>query len=415
MKLCIRSIPYLFAGMLAAAPITAQAQLLCTTTPNQSDPTQNFCQNPNFPIYGSGTTNGVITNPLPTNPAAQPDNGLTLQQGATNAFSLVMGSAVPGANMVDATSIRNMFYLNYMTGNLFTTIGCPIDTGQACGQSPFHAVARHYAPGDKNDLHVMAKEGMQLRATCTGAAKTNCTAGNIYAGMVRVPFEIRPGMTIKVRYRSPKGNYAWTPIWLFSGSEVSPGPETVNNPYVYPYNYPIQYPTSNATYEVDLNDNYARWYNTPTVLTGYQLDYGTPNIYGVPWTTPPYIAYMANTDGFTAYPNAGPPFEQIPFNWSTGFHNLVMSWNATTNMIYVFTDGKLAFQSYLDYSFAPWYTDPADGVYKQQAMHLIIGNQAVPNFDPNSNGAVNNDAIKNGWTITVQEISAWYGLVKQAS
>jgi hypothetical protein len=64
---------------------------------------------------------------------------------------------------------------------------------------------------------------------------------------------------------------------------------------------------------------------------------------------------------------------------------------------------------------APWYTDPADGVYKQQAMHLIIGNQAVPNFDPNSNGAVNNDAIKNGWTITVQEISAWYGLVKQAS
>jgi hypothetical protein len=275
-------------------------------------------------------------------------------------------------------------------------------------------VARHYAPGDPNDLHVMAREGMQLRATCTGPQKTNCSAGNVYAGMVRVPFEIRPGMTIKVRYKSPKGNFSWAPIWLFSGSEVSPGPETVQNPWAYPYNYPIQYPTGGATYEIDLNDNYARWYNTPTVLTGYQLDYGTPDIYGVPWTTPPYTVFMAGQKGYKSYPNAGPPFVQVPFNWSKGFHDLVMSWNASTGMIYIFTDGKLAFQSYLDYSFAPWYKDPADGVYKQQAMHLIIGNEAVPNFDPGANSAVSNDAIVNGWTITVQEISAWYGIVTAA-
>jgi hypothetical protein len=403
----------LFAAM-RAAPAAAQSALLCTVTPNASDPTQNYCQNPNFPSYGTGTTSGVITAPLPANPAAAVGDGLALQQGATNAFSLVMGTNVAGANMTDSTSIRSMFYFNYMTGNLFTTTGCPIDTGQACGNSPFHAVARHYAAGDPNDLHVMTTTGMELRATCTGRHKTNCTQGNVYAGMVRVPFEIRPGMTIKVRYKSPPGNYSWSPIWLLSGSEVSPGPETVANPYVYPYNYPIQYPTSNATYEIDLNDNYGRWYNDPAVPTGLQLDYGTPDVYGVPWTTPPTMIYMANTGGFASFPNAGPPFVSTPRTWTKGFHDLVMSWNAATSMIYVFADGQLAFQSYLDYSFAPWYTDPADGVYKQQAMHLIIGNQAIPNFDPNADTAVNNDGVANGWTITVQEISAWYGLVTAA-
>ena len=409
-----KAVPYCVYGALSIAPCAAQSPLLCTVIPNKADPTQNFCQNPNFPSFGSGTISGVITNPLPANPAAQPGDGLTLQQGATNAFSLLMGKDVAGANMISSESIRDMFYFNYITGNLNTTTGCPIDTGQGCGSSPFNAVARHYKPGDPNDLHVMTNDGMQLRATCTGSGKTNCSQGNVYAGMVRVPFEIRPGMTIKIRYKTPKGNYSWSPIWLFSGSEVSPGPETVANPTSFPYNYPIQYPTSNATYEVDLNDDYARWYNTPPVSTGFQLDYGTPNIYGVPWNIPPYMVYMANTAGFTSYPGSAPPFVAAPTNWTKGFHDLVMSWNASTNMIYLFADGQLAFQSYLDYSFAPWYTDPADGIYKQQAMHLIIGNQAIPVFDPGSGSAINNDGITNGWTITVQEISAWNGLVTAA-
>jgi hypothetical protein len=214
-----------------------------------------------------------------------------------------------------------------------------------------------------------------------------------------------------VRYRSPSGQYSWAPIWLFSGSEVSPGPETPANPWAYPYNYPVQYPQSQATYEVDLNDNYGRWYNNPDVPVGYQLDYGTPNIYGVPWNNPPYMAYLANAGGFTAFPNAGPAFDAVPFDWSGGFHDLVMSWDASTWMISIYVDGTLAAQSYLDYSFAPWYTDPADGVVKQQAMHLIIGNQAIPNFDPDNANAKNNDGKHNGWAITVQEISAWYGVV----
>ena len=34
----------------------------------------------------------------------------------------------------------------------------------------------------------------------------------------------RPGMTLKVRYRSPKGDHSWAPIWMFTGQQISPGP-----------------------------------------------------------------------------------------------------------------------------------------------------------------------------------------------
>ena len=404
------------AGLLSAAaisafPVAAFAQARCAVTPDLADPTQDFCQNPNYPLYGSGTTSGVITNPLPINAAATVGHGLALQPGSSNAFFLLMGSKVAGANMTTSASIRDMFYMNYMSGNLYTTVGCPIDTGQGCGTSPFNAVARHYAAGSPGDLHVMVDEGMQLRATCTGKGRTDCSQGNVYAAMVRVPFEIRPGMTVKVRYRSPYGQFSWAPVWLFSGSEVSPGPETEQTPYVYPYDYPIQYSQGGAAYEIDMNDNYGRWYNSPSVPIGYQIDFLTPNIYGVPWTTPPYTAYMASTNGFTAFPNAGPSFVEAPYNLSKGFHDLVMSWDASSGFIYEYLDGRLVVKSFLDYSFAPWYVDPADGVRKQQAMHLIIGNQAIPRFAPGYEAAVNNDGIPGGWTIAVQEIAAWYGTV----
>ncbi len=401
----------------------AIAQSICRLpSPLNADTSQNFCTNPNFPIYGSGTTSGVITNPLPTIATATPGNNLTLQPGSTNAFSLIMGSSTANANLTTAQSIRDTFYFNYITGNLNNAVvagDCSIDTGhQDCANVPFYAVARHYAIGDSHDLHLMVPTGVQLRAICSGpnAKNLNCTHGNIYGAMLRVPFEIRPGMTIKVRYHTAPGDHSWMPIWLYSGSEVSPGPETQANPYTYPYNYPIQLPQYGAEYEVDLNDNYSRFYNNPPVATGLQLDYGTPDIYGVPWTTPPHTTYMANTNGFTSYPNAGPPFVSLPTNWSMGgYHNLVLSWNAKSSLLYLFADGQLAFTSYLDYSFAPTYTDPADGVTKQQAMHLIIGNQAVPTFDPDNGPIMSQDSLTAGWTLTVQEISAWYGIVTAAA
>jgi hypothetical protein len=64
----------------------------------------------------------------------------------------------------------------------------------------------------------------------------------------------------------------------------------------------------------------------------------------------------------------------------------------------------------MEYSQAPTYVD-ATGVRKVQAMHLIIGNQAIPQWLSTASTAVENDGISDGWTIVVQEIAAWYGTV----
>ncbi|MEJ0045765.1 MAG: hypothetical protein WDN04_06310 [Rhodospirillales bacterium] len=177
--------------------------------------------------------------------------------------------------------------MNYIVGDLTQTVGCPMDTGQNCGNSPFYGVARHYAVGDRNDIHVMGPHGLELRAICSNNHQ-NCTKGNIYGAMIRVPAIILPGQTIEVRYKSPPGPYAWASIWMFSGQQSSPGPD--GNPYQ-GFNTPttlLQLPTAYHTFEIDLNDNYPRWNNTPSVPVGRALNFGVANIYGVLWNIPPY-------------------------------------------------------------------------------------------------------------------------------
>ena len=373
-----------------------------------ADLTQTFLTNANEPS----------TTPLPTRATATPGDGLVLQAGATNAFSLLMGTMTPGANLVTGQSIRDDFYLNYLVGNLQAAIGWPQDTGQG-PNPPFAAVARHYNVGDPNDLHVMRPWGMALRAICS-SNHTNCTTGNVYGAMVRVPFEIRPGMTVKVRYRSPRAPHAWAPIWMFSGSQASPGPG--GQPYTN-FGTPcssgtpasactlVQLPTYAHDFEIDLNDNYPRWNNNPSIPVGYALDYLTPNNYGVQWNTAPYQIYGASTSGYSFFPNAGPEFEALPTNTTFGFHNLVMSWDGSANTIYMFVDGKMVASSYMEYAQAPWYWDTNTQSWQQQAMHLIIGNQAVPLWLPGASTVTENDGMADGWTMVVQEISAWYGLV----
>ena len=364
-----------------------------------TDSTQTFLTYANEPL----------TKPLPTIASASPGDRLVLQPGSTNAFSLLMGTRTPGANITNGQAVRDTFFMNYLVGNLEAAIGWPMDTGQG-PNPPFETVARHYTVGDPNDLHIIRNWGMALRAICSNN-HTNCTMGNIYGAMVRVPFEIRPGMTVKVRYRSPKGPHAWTPIWLFSGSQTSPGPG--GNPYAN-FNTPntlVQEPVSGHCFEIDMNDDYPRWEANPAVPTGYTLDYLTPDKYGVQWNTPPHWIYAANTGGYTFQPNGGPQFEQLPTNTTVGFHDLVMSWDGTSNTIYMFMDGKLAASSYMEYAQAPRYLDPATNTLKQQAMTLMIGNQAVPTWLPGDSTVTENDGVPDGWTIVVQEISAWYGLI----
>ncbi len=366
----------------------------------QTDSTADFIQGANFPL----------TTPLPANQAATVGNGLGLSAGATNAVWMRFGSNLPNANMTTGQSIRNVFYMNYLAGDLYSSVGEPQDTGQS-GQAPFAAVARHYPVGDPNDLHQMRTNGMALRAICS-SNHTNCSEGNVYGGMVRLPFEIRPGMTVKVRYQSPTGPYSWCPIWLFSGSQISPGPG--GNPWNgYGSSYSlVQEPVYQHMFEIDANDNYPRWNDSPSVPVGKQIDFLTPDIYGVSWTTPPYQIYGAATGGFAYYPDAGPALNVVPQSLSTGFHSLVLSWDGTTNTIYEFVDGKLVVASYMEYSQAPTYVDGfSGGVTKQQAMHLIIGNQAIPQWLAGASNTTENDGIPDGWTILVQEIAVWNGVV----
>jgi hypothetical protein len=367
------------------------------------DTTQDFLTAPNFPLV----------QPLPVRHGATVGNGLAVTPGTTQAFSLLMGSRVTDANITSGQQIRDIFFMNYLVGNLNNAIGCPIDTGQGCGSSPFYAVARHYSPGDRNDLHVIRPGGLALRAICS-SNHTNCTPGNIYGGMIRVPYEFRPGMIIKVRYRSPTAPHSWAPIWLFSGSQTSPGPS--GNPYqgFGTTQSLVQLPKGEAEFEIDMNDNFPVWNVNSEITAGYQLIFGTPNNYGVKWIeAAPHVVYRANAQGYQAWQNTSPNFETLPTPDSIGFHSLVLSWASDgSNLMYEFMDGKLLTTAYMEYSQAPWYQD-ASGNWKQQGMHLIIGNQAVPNWLVKSGEAIReNDSMPDGWTIVVQEISAWNGTVE---
>jgi hypothetical protein len=359
------------------------------------DPTSTFLATPNWPL----------PTPLPANSAATPGDKLALAPGSTNAFSLVMGCAQAGANMTTSQQIRDVFFMNYLTGNLNNTFGSPIDTGQA-NNNTFAAVARHYAVGDPNDLHVMMSDGMHLRAICSGN-HTNCSPGNVWAAMVRLPFEWRPGTTLKVRYKSAPGNHQWNPIWMFTGSQISPGPG--GNPYQGYGTSSTLVRSSSVSFEIDWNDNYSRV--SSGVPTGSQIDYGTPNIYGTQWMTAPHSVYWSSTGGYAYHANADPDFEQTPFDWATDFHDLVGNWRGDgSNLIDVFVDGKLVITSYMEYP-QTTYVDPADGKTKTVAMNLMIGNQAIPSFSPGASTATDNDGIPDGWTMVVQEISGFYGNV----
>ncbi len=384
--------------MIRHAALAATMLFVTSNVADAADATQTFLWGQNFPL----------TTPLPVRSNATLGNGLKLTPGSTNAFSLLMGTQTPGANLTTGQSIRDTFFMNYLAGDLYSAVGEPMDTGQS-GQAPFYAVARHYNVGDPNDLHLMMPHSMQLRAICSNN-HTNCSQGNVYGAMVRVPYEIRPGMTIKVRYRSPTGPYSWCPIWLFSGSQISPGPG--GNPWngFGTQDSLVQEAVANHSFEIDANDNYPRWNDNPSVPVGQQVDFLTPNIYGVQWNTPPYQIYGANQAGYAFYPNAGPALNVTPQNLTEGFHDLVLSWDGNANTIYEFIDGKLIVSSYMEYAQAPTYTD-ANGNTQVQAMHIIIGNQAIPAWLAGANSTVENDGRPDGWSIFVQEISAWYGLV----
>lgn len=353
--------------------------------------------------YGITGTSAISTGPVNGNVPQQPpppDNTLTGQQTALNhptgplpvAANTVLGNGLPMTGMtpvigavfgtdsaanMDGNAVRAGFEFNYIGAG--SAIGSPGDTGQAPGQSPFHAVARYYPVGNPNDLLPVTSAGMKMRAICSKNG-TDCSVGNVWGAFIRHSTGFKPGMTAKWNYKSPAGDHSWNPIWAFS-------PEGAN-----------------GLFEIDFNDNFSRFGdNTPT---GKQIDFGTPNIYGTDYHVSPYFPYTASGGGYD-WKRAYPDYAVVPFNWSQDFHTMVASWDQQTEIISLFVDGVLVAQAHQ--AFAQSCQKGTTATCK--GLDILIGNQAIPNFSPGQGAAVDNDGIADGWTLTLREFSVFNGAI----
>jgi hypothetical protein len=353
--------------------------------------------------YGITGTSAITTGPVNGNVPQQPpppDNTLTGQQTALNhptgplpvAANTVLGNGLPMTGMtpvigavfgtdsaanMDGNAVRAGFEFNYIGAG--SAIGSPGDTGQAPGQSPFHAVARYYPVGNPNDLLPVTSAGMKMRAICSKNG-TDCSVGNVWGAFIRHSTGFKPGMTAKWNYKSPAGDHSWNPIWAFS-------PEGAD-----------------GLFEIDFNDNFSRFGdNTPT---GKQIDFGTPNIYGTDYHVSPYFPYTASGGGYD-WKRAYPDYAVVPFNWSQDFHTMVASWDQQTEIISLFVDGVLVAQAHQ--AFAQSCQKGTTNTCK--GLDILIGNQAIPNFSPGQGTAVDNDGIADGWTLTLREFSVFNGAI----
>lgn len=330
-------------------------------------------------LDGLQTTLNVPTASLPNNPSAVLGDGLPTS-GFTPVIDAVFGT--DSAANVNRAQQETMVNHNYVgaTG----AIGAPGDTGQSPGGSPFFAVARHYPPGNVNDLTNEDDTGMHIRAVCSNN-HTSCTAGNIWGGFNRVAVGFKPGMTFKARYKSPAGDHSWTPTWFFDGVGGQ----------------------GQKLHEIDSNDDFSRF--GAGTATGLQVDFGTPNIYGNISHVGPYSLYAAGGSGFN-FGGGGPAYYTMPFNWASDFHDLVMSWDQTSEVISEFADGKLFAQVYLAYA----ENCSKDGAGNCIGLDLLLGNQAVPTFSPNHDGLAEGDGVTGGWDITYREIAFFQGALTPA-
>lgn len=325
-------------------------------------------------LDGQLTSLNNASAPLPNNPNAVLGDGLP-----TAGFTPIIGATfgTDAAANVSRAGVETFFSHNYngATG----AIGAPGDTGQSPGGSPFFAVARHYTPGSVNDLTTVDATGMHIKAICS-QNHTSCTNGNIWGGFNRAAIGFKPGMTLKARYRSPSGDHSWTPTWLYEGVGGQ----------------------QQKVHEIDGNDDFSRF--GAGTATGYQVDFGTPNIYGDNSHVGPYLVYTANGGGFN-WGGSSPPYSTVPFDWSAGMHDLVLSWDKKTEILSEFADGVLFIQAYLPYQ----ENCSQDSSGACIGLDLLLGNQAVPTFSPNHDGLAEGDGVTGAWDSTYREIDLFQG------
>ena len=162
------------------------------------------------------------------NNSTGPNGGLLLAPG----FSSVMNMYFPGGtktvNVPDEASLRKYVYMNYFSGNQTQAIGSTIDNRQSTidnGQgdnNTFAAGVRHFPLGSAHSTTPVMADGLHMTAFCS-QNHTNCSPGKVFGGFVRFTPAVRPGMTVKIRYKAAAGKHTWNPFWLFSGEQRTPG------------------------------------------------------------------------------------------------------------------------------------------------------------------------------------------------
>ena len=381
-------------GITGVSRVTEGAAV--TAQPVPVDHTQSWLTYPNFPVG----------NDLPTEKIPILRDGLVLAPGAV---SRGYQDFTPSGNVNTRAMLDAQVYYNPLTGNQTVVTGNDgID-----GSNDYYAKMRRYAPGSPYDLHTFGPDGLSIGAIASqNNTAAGCTPGHIYGGMIREPTTILPGDIISVRYRLPTSVRAWTPVWLFEGGQETPGPH--GSPYAgFGTTKTLLHNETNdaAYYEYDLNDGYTRHENG--VPQGHQVntDYVTEK--NTTFNVAPYRTYTANGPDFTFHPHGGPDFSSTnKIDLCAGMHDLVMAWRGDgSHLVDMYIDGKKYLQEYWEYNASTYTT--ADGVKKQIPMHLIIGNQCIPNFLPSADKAnlTPNDGIPGSWGCTVAEIKIIRGSI----
>lgn len=364
----------------------------------------DFLTSVNIPKAGG---NGI---PLPLSASITLPTGLSFEPGATQVFGAIFGTGA-NANIKTTQDVYDTFFTTVMEGNLDQAIGSPMDTGQG-GNNVFNTVLRTYPPSSPNNQHVVAPDGLHLRAACS-ANRTNCGPGAIYgAGVVLSQVPIRPGMTVKMRRKTPKGDHSWAPAWLFSINQGIPptGTTSLFSDAAKAVMHNCGQASVNGSgkcQEIDMDDSFSRFGNG--TATGKQIIFGSPDIYGAAWERGkfPHFTYGANGGGYVSHLGAGPDYFEMPFDQSAVMSDLVFEWRPdnTTNL---FVNDKLVATGYHDFTKSVAYME--GGVLKYVGMQLMLMNQAVPGFSPGASSVTDNDGLGvDGWAPVYEQVAIWQG------
>lgn len=456
---------------LAAPQRAALADTVTITLPESCNGAANCNSNPHYCGQNSPISPSFISRPnFPDweRPTDQTYNlgewGLTWDSNYKNVAHYIIGTQTPGSNVQTRAQINHYFFTHTQFGQQnqnfadepVTSYG-NTDASDA-GQENSRIGQTH--EGDFCDTMPMQTDGIKLRAYCTNPqGDTNfsdCSDGRIVQGFLREQTEFLPGMAVRIRYRMPSGQHAWSAVWIFEGFQQSPyltGHGTVGGPYNADAGCSVS--PQGGTYGVGCihnfgpafeNDFQDGWWRgmycfdgdsaggcvngaTQSVKMGQQFN-SEPICEGCDANTgdPNYVqVYGANTGEFRYYPPANIHIQGSFVAWKA--HNLadqytdqIINWKTDGTVEYaVGIPGKTLWKyKEVKYPFPrPSYTGvnnfrtKADGTNTTLGTMVFASSAVYAKFLANSytTPLIDNDGIQDGWTLSVQAWDDYTGTI----